>query len=33
VSKWVESIATPKNDARVVIIFFKERHLFPFWGT
>jgi len=30
VSKWVEAIATPKNDVRVVINFFKEKHFFPF---
>ena len=30
VSKWVEAIATPKNDVRVFINFFKEKHFFPF---
>ena len=32
VSKWVEAIATPTNDARVVARFFK-RVIFPRFGT
>ena len=32
VSKWVEGIATPKNDARVVIKFLKK-HIFSSFGV
>ena len=32
VSKWVEAIASPTNDARVVNKFFKK-HIFPRLGT
>ena len=32
VSKWVEAIATPTNDARVVVKFMKK-HIFTRFGT
>ena len=32
-SKWVEAITIPKNDAKVVIKFLKKNIFFPFWST
>ena len=32
VSKWVEAVALPSNDSRVVIKFIKK-HIFTYFGT
>ena len=32
-SKWVEAITIPKNDAKVVIKFLKKNIFFLFWST
>lgn len=32
VSKWVEAIALPTNDAKVVVKFIRKNIFFSFWG-
>ena len=33
VSKWVEAVACPKNDANTVMGFFKKKHSQRIWDT
>ena len=33
VSKWVEAMATTRNDAKIVVKFIKKNIFFSIWGT